>query len=290
MVSVLNHSSSIKPGVNMPIIFQDKIIGVIGITGELEIVEPFASLVKGSAELLVSQEYRFKERRVQEQLREEFIFHWVYKRDEYKHDFISQGKDLGIDIMKPRRVLYIEGAEKNKLNLGYLGSEEYVISLAQNTNIVLMLDNPSMINRAKQIIEDIPLIAGLGDADIIIRNSLRQARKAVAIVRSFNIKNKIVEFKNVSYIDRATKSEGDERLLGILEDLAKTEKGMDVLDTLESYILNDGEVVKVAKQLHIHRNSLGYRLSRIEEITGLNPRVYTELYQLITSLIQYKMQ
>lgn len=289
MVSISDHSSSIKPGVNMPIMFHDKIIGVIGITGNLDIVEPFASLVKGSAELLVSQEYSFNERRVQEQVREEFIFRWIYQREEYKHDFVSQGKDLGIDITKPRRILYIEDMEKNKLKFGHLANEEYVVSLDHNTNIVLLLDNTGVVDRAAQVIDNIPLIAGLGEPDILIRNSLRQARKTVAIARTFKIKNKIVQFKSVSYIDRATKSEGDKRLLEIFEELSGTEKGIDLLDTLESYILNDGEVIKIAKQLHIHRNSLGYRLSKIEEITGLNPRIYTELYQLITSFIQYKM-
>lgn len=290
IVSVSDHSSSIKPGVNMPIMFQDKIIGVIGITGELDIVRPFASLVKGSAELLVSQEYRFQERRVQEKIREEFLFQWIYKRNAYHHDFISQGRDLEIDVTKPRKALFVEGVDKNKLKLRYVNKEEYVVSLGQNTTIILLLGTNDTLGRARKIVDNMAVKSALGNEHLIIRNSFREARKALLIANKLGIKENVIEFSKVCYIDKITKVEEDHKLLEILYTLEETEKGMDLIDTLGSYIFNDGEMAKVANQLHIHRNSLGYRISKIEEITGLNPRNYRDLYQLMTSYIQYKMK
>lgn len=290
MVSITDHSSSIKPGVNMPILFQDKIIGVIGITGDLDIVEPFASLVKGSAELLVSQAYRFQERRVQEKIREEFLFQWIYKREGYNHEFISQGRDIGIDIIKPRRVLLVEGVSQSKLKLGALDKEEYVISLSQSMNIVLLLDTEDILEKANKIVANIGVRSAIGNKDLVIRNSFREARKALSIANKLEIQERVIAFSKVSYIDKITKVEPDHKLLEVLYTLEKTEKGMDLIDTLASYIFNDGEAVKVASQLHIHRNSLGYRLAKIEEVTGLNPRNYRELYQLMTAFIQYKMK
>lgn len=289
-VSIADPVLGTKPGVNMPILFKDEIIGVIGITGNLEIVKPFASLVKGSAELLVSQEYMFKERRFKEQLREEFLFEWIYRKDDFDHEFKSRGRDLGIDILKDRRAFLIKGVGKSRLNLNWLNDEEYKITISPDIYLILLLNTNDSLVRAKQIVGDLPVKSALGNKHIIIGKSFSEARRAVNIMDKIGIRSNVIEFNKVSYIDKITELKEDTALIRILEELGQTEKGMDLLDTLESFILNDGEVMKISKELHIHRNSLGYRISRIEQITGLDPRKYIDLYQLITAYICYKIK
>ncbi|NQE00078.1 sugar diacid recognition domain-containing protein, partial [Staphylococcus xylosus] len=46
-----------QPGINLPIIFQDEIVGVIGITGDPKALLYVADLVKMSTELLLYQNY-----------------------------------------------------------------------------------------------------------------------------------------------------------------------------------------------------------------------------------------
>lgn len=46
------------------------------------------------------------------------------------------------------------------------------------------------------------------------------------------------------------------------------EKGGELLHTLETYIESNFSRTKTAEQLHLHRNSLNYRLQRIEELLG----------------------
>ena len=41
------------------------------------------------------------------------------------------------------------------------------------------------------------------------------------------------------------------------------------LDTLRVYALSSFSSQETCRQLHIHRNTLGYRLGRIEELTGI---------------------
>ena len=290
MVSVVDYSRGIRPGVNMPILFQDKIIGVIGITRIVEVVQPFALLVKGSAELLVNQQYIFQEKRVQERLKEEFLFQWIYRREAYDHEFISQGKDLGIDITKPRKVLFTEGMPKSKLGLRYLGEPEYIVSLGQSTNVILLIDSPDILDRAGKIVKNLPVKSAIGNSTCLIRQSLREGRKAITIAHKLGMKESIIEFSKVAYVDKIMQIQEDTQLLDVFYTLEKTEKGQDLISTLGSYIFNDGEISKVANELYIHRNSLGYRLSKIQEITGLNPKNYKDLYQLMTAFIQYKMK
>ena len=63
-----------KPGVNMPIHFNDTLMGVIGISGDPKEVISFAAIVKATSELLIKQEYIYNERRVREQIEEEFLY------------------------------------------------------------------------------------------------------------------------------------------------------------------------------------------------------------------------
>lgn len=48
-----------------------------------------------------------------------------------------------------------------------------------------------------------------------------------------------------------------------------TENGLDLLNTFKAYVENKGNVSQTARSLHLHRQSLLYRLKKIEEITTL---------------------
>lgn len=49
-----------------------------------------------------------------------------------------------------------------------------------------------------------------------------------------------------------------------------TENGLDLINTFKSYMENNGNVSQTARSLHLHRQSLLYRLKRIEEITQMS--------------------
>ncbi|MFB9758413.1 helix-turn-helix domain-containing protein [Ectobacillus funiculus] len=53
-------------------------------------------------------------------------------------------------------------------------------------------------------------------------------------------------------------------------------------------IEENGDIKNGTNKLNIHRNTLNYRLERIQKLTGRNPKVLLELFELICSLIWYK--
>ena len=57
----------------------------------------------------------------------------------------------------------------------------------------------------------------------------------------------------------------------------------DLYATLEAYIGTGGSVRETAEKLFIHRNSLGYRLSRIKELTALDLEDNDTLFRLNVS-------
>ena len=48
------------------------------------------------------------------------------------------------------------------------------------------------------------------------------------------------------------------------------QQGAELLKTLEAFFTNLGNLARTAEALHVHRNTLLYRLERIGEISGLN--------------------
>ncbi|HYP18763.1 MAG TPA: helix-turn-helix domain-containing protein [Chloroflexia bacterium] len=61
--------------------------------------------------------------------------------------------------------------------------------------------------------------------------------------------------------------------LGLIEPLRQYDREHhgDLLKTLSAYLRHGGNSVRTANALFIHRNSLRYRLSRVQALTSLDP-------------------
>jgi DNA-binding PucR family transcriptional regulator len=60
---------------------------------------------------------------------------------------------------------------------------------------------------------------------------------------------------------------------GLLEPLRRydAEHHGDLVSTLAAYLRHGGNATRTADALYLHRNSLRYRLARIQALTGLDP-------------------
>ena len=153
MVEISDDSSpGVKAGVNSPIFFKGKLVGVIGIAGNPSIVKPFSELVSVTAELLINQEYVLNQLKTKEQEREKFLYELVYAKEEYSQSFIERGLSLGIDITIPHTAVVINSDEgtlkniKNYLN-SFLQNKEYYLMLNPNTIAAFMYSDKLLIKR-----------------------------------------------------------------------------------------------------------------------------------------------
>ena len=67
-----------------------------------------------------------------------------------------------------------------------------------------------------------------------------------------------------------------------------TARGELLLETLESYFSNDCSYERAAKALNVHRNTMVYRIKKIEELTGKLLANRTQSFQLQLSLVLYR--
>ena len=106
--------------------------------------------------------------------------------------------------------------------------------------------------------------------------SLREAEQALLLGRQLLDTSRVLDFSDL----------GVYRLLVLLRESPELwefyrttlasladydhRQGAELLKTLEAFFTNLGNLARTAEALHVHRNTLLYRLDRIGEISGLN--------------------
>ncbi|WP_169738723.1 CdaR family transcriptional regulator [Salinicoccus luteus] len=63
----------------------------------------------------------------------------------------------------------------------------------------------------------------------------------------------------------------------------------DCFNTIDTFYKNDGSIKKTAESLHIHKNTLQYRLKKVKEVTGYDPRDINDSTLLQIALAFYKI-
>jgi DNA-binding PucR family transcriptional regulator len=49
------------------------------------------------------------------------------------------------------------------------------------------------------------------------------------------------------------------------------EHGTELVATLREFLLHDGSTTETAERMQLHRHTVGYRLARVQEVSGLSP-------------------
>lgn len=98
-----------KPGVNLPIYLNEKIIGVVGITGDPNEVRPFGELLKISVETMLQQVMLTEQLRMEQNARELYIRDLIEGNFSESEDFfITKGSIFGFDMTIPRVAVVIK--------------------------------------------------------------------------------------------------------------------------------------------------------------------------------------
>lgn len=296
VTEIKEEAKGVKPGVNTPIFFRGKAIGVIGITGDPDEVRQFSKLVSVTAELLISQEYTLNEYLIRKKLEDEYIYEILYSNKEYDNDFIQRGKSLGIDLTKKRRVVILgyeiglENIIASKLEK-ILYKNEYFINISNNKIAIIMVEDNKVndkILRIDNTLSKYKIEIGVGESHKILQNSLIEGIEALNIGEKLYDNDRISFYNKIKifYFMEEFFLQDDNR-----EILTKIKgEGEELFETFLAYFDMNGEKNKVSNKLHIHRNTLNYRLKRIEDITSLKFENYIDLFQFLSSYIGFKLK
>ncbi|WP_125580998.1 CdaR family transcriptional regulator [Levilactobacillus cerevisiae] len=275
-----------QPGINMPVFFDQKIVGVIGITGDPDKVTPLASLLRIATELLLSQNQINLREKKKENALNRFLYQWsqVSSGIEAKTDLLLEASQLSIDVLKKRTAIAVE---LHTLPMSLLDPTDFQLSLSASTIIVLTTQTTT-INRFCAYCQKEKISIGIGSAQQNIGISVTQALETIKISHIFN-RSDLIQFSQVAFINTLLKSHlSIAEIMQKFQKTSQSESGLDLIKTLGMYIRHSGNMAQTAKAMHIHRNTLGYRLSKIHDDFNLDPHDFVELFELYLGYIYYK--
>lgn len=310
----------VQPGINVVIQFQNKIVGVIGITGNPKEVLGYGKLIKLTAEMMIEQEFVMKEIEWNNRIKDEMVLALIYNKqnslllmDEYIKKFkISYGQPMNTFIIE----LSIKDISvKNELNIS-----NRIISILEGTfkgSLVSVIDSKTIVllhkcychnNKSEDYEEKVKKVNEKIRKEIDITIKIATGKiynKLSEVYKSFNIAKETLLFgkkmhpKESVYIfdilkfdmlfyQNSAKWKNNE-LEETYKVIALNDKKGVIRETIKALIEENGELNSIALKLFIHRNTLIYRLDKIYKLTNRNPRNYIDLFWLYSAIVNFEI-
>lgn len=317
----------VKPGINLPIVFQHRVIGVVGISGEPDKVRNYGELVKMTAELIIEQEALMAQVQWNQRHREELVLQLINGTELSESQRLSIAQKLALDLDQPRvaaivKVLPAEGAS---LSLEHLQRMVHLLEHPERDNLVGIV---SVSHNEIVVLKPITLTSD-GWSKARTQKRLDKLMRQVARERQFSIRIAIGDYfpglqglarsyqtakatleatldatpaaaldttRVVFYQDHILQvllsglkqdSWRHEQLMQPIQALRSQDPRGVLMRTLQAFFAQNCDLAQICQTLHIHRNTLRYRLERIEQITQLkinNINDKTRLYLAVTCL------
>lgn len=311
----------VQSGINRPIRFRREIIGVVGVTGAPEAVSQFADLVVMTAELMVENASVMSEIHWNQRQKENVVSEMIHGEAEVDDLFEVRTRKLGIDPHLPRVAMVVSARTRDGRDLKVYDIEriqqllcyhrpENLVALVCPTQAVVLYKIDTAHKWHPDQIDDyvrkiMRKIEAYGDIDYRIAVgryvpglsglaiSYQSAQEALQLGLGLNPEKRLYRYFDYQMdsllLELNTSWKGREFQQLIQPLIAKDARGT-LQKTLRRYIDCHGDTGATASSLHIHRNTLNYRLEKIELLTGRNPRHFQDLLFLHFSLRLHELK
>ncbi|WED26059.1 helix-turn-helix domain-containing protein [Vibrio sp. DW001] len=311
-VSLSDASSlkGVKPGINLLLKAEGEVIGVVGITGNPDTIRNYAALVKMTAEMIVEQARLIEQLQWDRRHKEEFITAWINNKLSVI-ELQNWASRLDIDLSKPRIAAVIRFNRSNTSVsqstirqvvelLEYPERDNLVAILSLNEVVVLKpyVDSSGQVfskkesQRIDQLIERLEQ-NGIFNINIALGKyfsgpenlftSFKSALQVMAYGQLHLPNNNKYLFEDVRLpvlLSPLSDSWQGKQLCEPYYRLLKKDKSGQLTKTLHSLFEHQGNLKECAESLFIHRNTLRYRLDKIEKITTISPHQFSGLVEL----------
>ncbi|MED4071527.1 CdaR family transcriptional regulator [Priestia endophytica] len=287
-----------KPGINLPIYFNNQPVGVIGITGEPHEIQNYAQLVKMAAELVLEQSVLLDRVQWKERLQSEIVNQLISGMQMNEKGIRERLEFLGVNLNKSRVAVVLKQSTRIDFSthkiiraLRYELSKEDLIGVAINDDIIILknvineTDFRSWLSLFKKWIKkyDNRLVIGTGSVvdDLLdMKSSFQYAKRAIEIGQKLQPEKCFYHYEEYQLEISLSQLTSSKEMFHFYHRLIEHDKNGELIKTLEIYIEESGELNKVAERLFIHRNTLRYRLERILTITGKDPKNMKDVMEL----------
>ena len=295
----------VKPGVNIPLTVRGQICGVVGLTGEPDTVRQFGELVRVTAEMILEQAQLIGELQREKRYREEFVFQLIHHGATPIADLEAWAVRLGVNFQRPRAVVVLELtdpelrpdqalSELQHCQQQLATSRPDVLTAAISPRELVILESFATLaqrapsaTQARQRLQGYeaevgevlttPATMAIGVAlDGIegVALSYQSARKTLRVGRSRKPQQSTFSYYDLSLpvllSGLGSGWQAEQLRQPLLRINAVDKRSGSLRRTIDAWFAHNGHPLATAKALHIHRNTLDYRLRQISELTGLD--------------------
>ncbi|PMC37864.1 hypothetical protein CJ195_09655 [Bacillus sp. UMB0899] len=279
-------------GINLPIEFHGEIVGVIGITGDPTEVKDFAGIVKMITELMIKEKFIANQLEWQQRMKEMIVEELLKELPSYKN--VDRGLNLlETALIAPFTIHVVQLQERSISNQTIIQAVEGIIGDHNGFSCFININRLFFV------------LSGMSEAETNkkrnrIYNELKKKKLKFKLAFStpFTLLN---EFRH-SYTnceltlklsleseDFISFADIEAEALIHLIDSAWTEKFSERIinnsikkytQTLETFFSKNLNIQQTADELFIHRNTLIYRLTKVHEETGYDPKNFKDALTL----------
>lgn len=295
-------SRLMRRGLNLPIMFEGQVVGVVGITGEYEKVVKYGQIVKKMTEILLMDAGNKDKKLMERKIRDRFLDEWVRGSGSVEApEFVERGLSLGIDITLPRRIMII-GIE-NLSHYSGMGEGQRLIDaverriqqqVQENTSnqlfrttsktICIIEAAPNVrlrqfaLRLSQQVKEEfgVGLLIGIdgengprGEMHTAYNRAMKAWKACLGGEMGVTLYDDITMEIFMESIPRQLKEEYLHKIFKgcSLEQLRRW------VQLLEAYFRAEGSITQGAELLYMHKNTMQYKIKRLREQTGFDVRL-----------------
>lgn len=285
-----------KSGINIPITYNERIVAVIGISGNPTEVEKYAYLAQKITDILL------KEREIdslgnQKKNRLNYVIRCLvnnepiaeqYLNDTLKENNLSRNSICQLVLVQinsrynPNNLFMIQSsitqcfANMHTKFYRYNYPNEYILIIESD----ILQKKYSFLKKLATNHSQV-LRIGIGTAYNIMdcHHSYHESQNAIL---NASADNNLINYDSLGYeillsgISKETKKLFTDKILYALTDEDK--------QILQTYFKNEMSLAKASEALFIHKNSLQYKLNHIADKCGYNPRKFTDAVVLYSAL------
>lgn len=269
-------------GINFPIRIDKELVGVVGVTGKTLEIEKYEFLITKIAEVFIKEHILNYKYETYKQKINYVVKSLIYDNIEDRTEMENIIKYFNIDIQDKFAIVIIKLDKSSNLEqkksevIKIFESIGNIFNIYVYPNEFIAVINHERYDKLKKVINT-NLRGGVGRLSSLY--DMHKSYKEARIALKYSLKNEVdicyIENLNLEIIfenlETNIKNQYKEK---VLKNLSEQDISM-----LNKYYENAMSLNETAKELFIHKNTLQYKLRKVKEKNGLDPR---DFYDSVT--------
>lgn len=288
-------------GMVMPLIIEDTPIGVIGVTGQPEEIEKYGKLVQKITQFFVEDFLMHRKKERETKMFELFLLDLL--NGQVHQALLEQRAEmLNIDTALYNRVIIIQLNRRiDEKGVDYLRAIQIIhpqLHIFQWSFDKLVLLVPKVtrmhleetlysFNRKLSKLYDNDIFIGVGNSHSFFKlnESYNEASNALTVA----IENKQIVFEEDLKLELLLSDLQEQKVDNFIERTIGSLIGEEeLIYNLEIWLKSKGALQDIADMLHIHKNTLKYRLKKIEKLLNIDINNNENKLELMIAILLYR--